>query len=78
MKQTLSYIYGKVYSEPCEISKIELYEKIVNGEKPLTIFSKSSILNVWLAFHYEPLRNAKSLLNISWPNQSLVYSIKDQ
>ena len=47
--------YGKVefsriiripYSEPCQISKMELSLKIVNGWKLLTISAKSSILDV--------------------------------
>ena len=37
----------EVYSEPCQISKMELYAQIVNGFQPLTIIEKSSILDVW-------------------------------
>ena len=35
-------------SEPFETSKIELFAKIVNDLKALTIFGKNSILNAWL------------------------------
>ena len=28
------------YSKPCQISKMELFSKIVHGLKPLTIFAK--------------------------------------
>ena len=36
----------KVYLEPSQTSKMELLVNIVNGWKPLTIFAKSSILDV--------------------------------
>ena len=32
------------YLEPCEVSKIEHFTKIFNGQKPLTIFAKRSTL----------------------------------
>ena len=34
------------YSEPCLTSKMKHFEKIVKGLKPLTIFAKSSFLDV--------------------------------
>ena len=39
-------------SEPCQISKMELFAKIVNGQKPLTFFVKHFILDVWLDSEY--------------------------
>ena len=36
----------EVYPEPYQTSKMELLAKIVNGFQPLTIFAKSSILDV--------------------------------
>ena len=33
------------YSEPCQWSKIQLYAKIVNGSKSLTIFAKNFVLD---------------------------------
>ena len=39
-------------SEPCQTSKIERLAKIVNGQKPLTIFAKNSILDVRQGFEY--------------------------
>ena len=33
---------SKIHSEPCQTSKMEFFAKIVNGQKPLTIFTKSS------------------------------------
>ena len=35
---------AEVYSEPSQISTMELFEKIVNGFELLNIFTKSSIL----------------------------------
>ena len=35
------------YSEPCQISKTELFTEIVNDWKPLTVLQKISILDVW-------------------------------
>ena len=37
-----------MHSEPSQTSKMELFAKIVNGLKPLTVFVKSSILDVWI------------------------------
>ena len=39
----------QTYSELGQTSKIKLLKKIVNGFKMLTIFEKSSILDVWLS-----------------------------
>ena len=39
----------EVYLVPIQISKMELFVKIVNSLMPLTILTKSSILDVWLA-----------------------------
>ena len=36
----------ELYSEPSQISKMELSAKIMNGWNPLTFFAKSSILEV--------------------------------
>ena len=38
----------EAYSEPSGTSKMEFFAKIVNGWKPLTIFAKSSILDIRL------------------------------
>ena len=34
------------HSEPCQTLKMELFAKIVNGFQTLTVFAKSSILDV--------------------------------
>ena len=49
------YFVTKAYSEYSQISKMELFTKIVNGFQPLTIFAKRYILDawhleIWLAF----------------------------
>lgn len=36
----------KVYSQPSQISETERFVEIINGEKPLTTFAQSSILDV--------------------------------
>ena len=46
---------AKAYSEPCQTSKMEFFAKLVKGFKPLTIFVKSSILDVWQSSEYAPL-----------------------
>ena len=37
-----------MHSEPKQTSKMELFAKVVNGLKSLTVFVKSSILDVWI------------------------------
>ena len=38
----------ETYLEPCQISKMECFAKIINGFQPLTIFARRSILDVLL------------------------------
>ena len=45
-------VTAKTYLEPRQISKMELFEKLVNGFQLLTIFIKSSILDVWQGSEY--------------------------
>ena len=37
---------SKIHSEPCQTSKMEIFAKINNYQKPTTIFVKSSSLDV--------------------------------
>ena len=37
---------NRIHSEPCQISKMEIFVEIVNYQKPLTIFVKRSSLDV--------------------------------
>ena len=48
--ELFSMLHAEVYSEPCQISKIKLFVKIVNGFQQLTIFAKSSTLDVFTCF----------------------------
>ena len=41
-------IDAEAYSEPCQTTKMSIFTKIVNGWKPLTIFAKSSIFDIWV------------------------------
>ena len=43
---------AEVYSEPSQTSTMELFAKIVKGFQVLTIFLKSSILDIRLGFQY--------------------------
>ena len=42
----------EAYSEPCQISRIVLLAEICNGWKPLTSFTRSSILDVYQGSEY--------------------------
>ena len=48
--------YPEAYSEPTQTSKMKPFVKIVNGFVSLTIFSKSSVLNLRLCSKYAPVR----------------------
>ena len=39
---------AEVYLEPIQTSKTEIFVKIVDSLMPLTVFKKSSILDIWL------------------------------
>ena len=41
------------YSEPCQTSKMKCFPKRVNGQKPLSIFTKHSILDAWQGSAYD-------------------------
>ena len=44
--QAVTLYSGKAYSELCQASKMKLFVKIVNYLQSLTIFAKSSILDI--------------------------------
>ena len=46
INQGLMICFSKVYAESCQISKMELIAKIVNGIQPLAIFVKKLYLRV--------------------------------
>ena len=39
--------YSEVHSEPCQTSKMELFAKIVNEQKPSTVLANSIISHIW-------------------------------
>ena len=41
--------WNEAYSEPCKTSEVELLAELVNDWKPLTFFSKKSVLDFWKA-----------------------------
>ena len=47
------------YSEPTQKSKIKLFAKTINAWKPLFIFIKSFILDVWLGSEYVSVISSK-------------------
>ena len=49
----------EMYSGLFQTSKMKIFVKIVNGWKSLSIFPKSSILDVWLASEYSTSGNLR-------------------
>ena len=56
--------------EPGQASKMDLFVKIGNGLNPLTIFEKSSILDVWLCSEYVILYDY--VINEVWVGKELM------
>ena len=48
-------IHTEAYSEASQAFKMELFARIVNGQKTLTIFAKFSVLDVWFSSEYRCL-----------------------
>ena len=44
-----------MYSEPSQTSKMERFVKTVKDLQPLSIFTKYSIVDVWLGSEYTPV-----------------------
>ena len=72
-------IYAETYLEPYQICKIELFAKIVNSWKPLTIFASNSILDVWQGSqytcfidHYKWFKHAESKERTNWKSHVLM------
>ena len=64
---------SKAYTEPFQTSKMEVFAKIVNGFLFLTIFAKSSILDVWQDFEFasEANNDLRKKLHLRSPMYSL-------
>ena len=56
---------SETFSEPSQTSKTELFAKIINNWKPLTIFTKSSILDVRLGSEYASELNWLNWISLS-------------
>ena len=54
----------EAYSEPSWTSKMALFAKIFNSWKSLTIYAKSSILDVWLSSEYASASFFPKILHI--------------
>ena len=54
-----SVYYSETYSEHCQTSKVEHFEKIVEGFEP---FSKRSILDIWQGSGYASAADVYSSL----------------
>ena len=52
LDRNLHLAHCSAYLEPYQIYQMELFVKIVKGWKPLTIFSKSFILEIYQSFEY--------------------------
>ena len=55
--------------KPCQTTKMELLAKIINSWKPLTIFVKSFILDIWQDSEYTSGHCAKKswIVSKTWP-----------
>ena len=54
--------YSETCSKHCQTSKMECFEKIIEGFEPLTILAKRSILNVWQRSEYASAADAYFVL----------------
>ena len=77
---TLDDNLAEVNSEPCQTSKIEVSTKIVHGFSFWTIFTKSSILDLWQdsKIDFEPSNDLRKKLRLrrlaeSWMHLSINY-----
>ena len=53
----------EVYSEPCQASKMELFEKTVNGCQLFTIFKERSISDEWQCFECASASQVKTVVS---------------
>lgn len=73
--------YQETNVEPSQTSKIKFFAKIVNGFQLITVFPKTSILDIWLrsecafAIHYRKklwyIMNAKTIANCGYINYNI-------
>ena len=51
--------YSESYSKPSQTSKTEPFTETVNVWKPLTLFTKSCILDIWLGSEYQSVKSVR-------------------
>ena len=58
--------HSEAYSEPCQTFEMEVFTKLLNDVSFLTIFTKSSILDVWQGFEFasEPSNDLRKKLHL--------------
>ena len=73
--------FSEAYSERCQTSKMEVFTKIVSSFLLLTIFTKSSILDVWQDFEQasSPSNDLQKKLHLrclawSWIHLSVIFT----
>ena len=52
LSKQFSLYSAEAYSEPCQISKVELFSKILGDFQSLTISAKSCVLDLWQDSEY--------------------------
>ena len=62
----IRHIQTEAYSEPFLTSVMKYFAKIVNSEKPLTIFAKRFIFNVGQGYKYVSVMHACLFFWIEW------------
>ena len=71
---------SEAYSELIQMSIMEHFAKIVNGQKPLTIFTRHSVLDVWQGPKTGTtgitLDNAKTDFNMKEESESIFLHIE--
>ena len=63
----------ETYPDPFEISKMELFADIGNGWKPLTSFTRSSILDVYQGSEYVSVTISDKMSNNSEAHVTYVF-----
>ena len=63
----------ETYSEPCQISKMEVFAEIGNGWEPLTSFTRSSILDVYQGSEYVSVIRSDKISNNSESHANYVF-----
>ena len=63
----------ETYSEPCQTSKMEFFAEIGNGWKPLTSFTRNSILDLYQGSEYVSVIRSDKISNNSESHANYVF-----